>query len=174
MEGGEGGILPKADKLWLSRKYGSTTLEIMKYVRECYPLQIAEYFHQIRISQEPLFLWWFPNLMKKINIIISKLQSKYLTQAHKYGVMIPKSVKEAISLDKWNGSTLWWEAIVKEMENVRTYFELYEGNMEDFPPGYQEVCWHITFDVNMGENFRRKSRMVVGGHKITTSHFLTC
>ena len=48
------------------------------------------------------------------------------------------------------------------------YFELYEGNVEDLPPGYQEVSCHILFDANMGDNFRRKSRMVEVGHKTTT------
>ena len=43
------------------------------------------------------------------------------------------------------------------MKNVTIYFELYEGNVEDFPPRYQDVSCHIMFDVKMGENFRRKS-----------------
>ena len=47
---------------------------------------------------------------------------------------ISKSVNDTIQLDKSNGNTLWWEAIVQEMKNVRITFELYEGNMEDLPP----------------------------------------
>ena len=35
-------------------------------------------------------------------------------------------------------------------ENVRIDFELYECNVENLPPGYQEVSCHIIFDVNMG------------------------
>ena len=95
--------------------------------------------------------------MKKRNQIISKVKSKYWTRTHKYGVRIPKSVKELIALDKSNGDTLWWESIAQEMENVRISFELYEGNMEDLPTGYQEVSCHIVFDVNMGDNLRHKS-----------------
>ena len=69
---------------------------------------------------------------------------------------ILKSVNEEISIDKSNVNILWWEAIVREMKHVRIYFELYEGNVEDFPPGYQEVSCHIISDVKMGENFRHK------------------
>ena len=67
--------------------------------------------------------------MKKGNKIISKLKSKYWTHDHKYGVRIPNSVKEAIAIDNSNINTLWCEAIVQEMRNVRIYFELYEGNV---------------------------------------------
>ena len=50
-------------------------------------------------------------------------------------------------------------------EKVRIDFDIYEGNMEELPPGYQYVSCHIIFDVNIGENFRRKALLVEGGHK---------
>ena len=56
---------------------------------------------------------------------------------------------------------------------ARIDFELYEGNVEDLPPRYQGVNFHIIFDVKMGDNFHRKSRMVAGGHKTTTPSSLT-
>ena len=31
--------------------------------------------------------------------------------------------------------------------------------------GYQEIDLHMTFDVKLAENFRRKARLVAGGHK---------
>ena len=58
-------------------KDGSTSWDSMKDVKECYPLKIAEYSHQIRISQEPAFSWWVPHLTNKRNLIISKVKSKY-------------------------------------------------------------------------------------------------
>ena len=98
----------------------------------------------------------FPHVMKKRNRIISKLRSKYLTLTHKYGLRIRKSFKEAISLDKSICSTLWWEEIFQETKNAGINFELYEGNVEDFYSGYQEVSCHIIFDLNMGENLCHK------------------
>ena len=59
------------------------------------------------------------------------------------------------------------------MKNVRIYFEVWEKVVENVPPGYQEVKCHMIFDVNLGENFRRKVRMVAGGHTTTAPSLLT-
>ena len=56
---------------------------------------------------------------------------------------------------------------------MRISFELYYGSVEDLSPGYQEVSCHVIFDVNMEENFRRKARILSGGHKTTTPYYLT-
>ena len=50
------------------------------------------------------------------------------------------------------------------MANVRIAFEIFDGETSDIPPGYQQVKCHMIFDFKMGENFRRKSGMVAGGH----------
>ena len=47
---------------------------------------------------------------------------------------------------------------------MRIYFELYEVNVEELPPRYQEVSCHIIFGVSIRENFRRIYQIVVGGH----------
>ena len=51
------------------------------------------------------------------------------------------------------------------MKNVRIAFEIFEGKVKDIPIGYQKVDCHMIFDIKMGESFRRKARMVAGGHK---------
>ena len=58
------------------------------------------------------------------------------------------------------------------MKNVRIAFEKHERSPKDLV-GYQEVKCHMIFDVKMGENFRRKARMVAGGHKTVTPPTLT-
>ena len=35
---------------------------------------------------------------------------------------------KALAIDKENGNTLWWDAICKEMRNVRPAFEKWEKN----------------------------------------------
>ena len=57
-----------------------------------------------------------------------------------------------------------WDAIFQEMKNVRIAFEIFEGEVKDIPIGYQKVDCHMIFDIEMGESFRRKARMVAGGH----------
>ena len=82
-------------------------------------------------------------------------------------------MKEAERIDKENGDSLWWEAICTEMKDVRIAFEEFDGEENDLPPGYQFVECHMIFDVKLGENFRRKARMVAGGHKTSTPSSLT-
>ena len=50
------------------------------------------------------------------------------------------------------------------MKNVRIAFEENQGDPKELSPGYMEIKCHMIFDVKMGENFRRKARMVAGGH----------
>ena len=163
----------KGWEILLQWKDGSTTWEKIKDVKESYPVQLADYSHEKRISDEPAFAWWVHHVFKKRNRIISKIKSRYWTRTHKYGIRIPKTVDEAKRIDKENGDSLWWQAICQEMKNVRIAFEEFDGDEKDLPPGYQYVDCHIIFDIKMGENFRRKARMVAGGHKTSTPTTLT-
>ena len=153
-------------------KDGSTTWEKLKDVKESYPVQLAEYAIHCRIDNEPAFAWWVPHVVKKRDRIISKVKSKYWTRTHKFGIKIPKSVAEAKVIDAENGNTLWWNAICKEMKNVRVAFEEYDGSISDLI-GYRQISMHMIFDIKMGENFRRKARLVADGHKTSTPPSIT-
>ena len=162
----------KGWEILLQWKDGSTTWEAMKDIKKCYPVQLAEYAHSHRIADEAAFAWWVPHVLKKRNRIIAKVKSKYWSRTHKFGIAVPKSVVEARELDRKNGDTLWWDAICKEMKNVRIAFEEFDGNTSDLK-GFQKINCHMIFDIKMGENFRRKARMVAGGHTTTTPATLT-
>ena len=120
-----------------------------------------------------MFAWWTPYVIKKRNRIIAKVKSKYWVKTHKFGIKVPKSVEQAVQFDKENGNTLWWDAICQETKNVRIAFEVFEGEVKDIPIGYQKVDCHMIFDIKMGESFRRKSRMVSGGHTTEVTATLT-
>ena len=154
-------------------KDGSTNWVSLRDLKESYPVQTAEYTVVAKIAMEPAFAWWFPYTLKKRNQIISKVKSKYWLRTHKFGIWIPKSVKEAKRLDQENGDSQWWEAICNEMRNVRPAFEVWEKDVEHIPPGYQQIKCHMIFDVKMGENFRHKARFVAGGHTKETPLSLT-
>ena len=64
------------------------------------------------------------------------------------------------------------DAICKEMKNVGVAFEPFDGDENDLK-GYKFVKCHMIFDVKMGENFRRKARMVAGGHMTESPSSLT-
>ena len=51
-------------------------------------------------------------MLKKQNRIISKTQ-RFWVKTPKYGIRVPNTVKEAIDIDKENGNTPWWDAIMK-------------------------------------------------------------
>ena len=72
-----------------------------------------------------------------------------------------------------NHDNKWWQAICKEMANVGIAFQVFDGNEADIPKGYQYIDCHLIFDVKMGENFRRKARMVAGGHTTDVPTSLT-
>lgn len=82
-------------------------------------------------------------------------------------------MKEAVQIDRSNGNTLWWRAICKEMKNECIAFEMFDGNKNEIPPGYQCVDCHMIFHVNMGGNLRRKTGMVASGHKNSTPSSIT-
>ena len=80
---------------------------------------------------------------------------------------------EAIAIDKQNGNTLWWDAICKEMRNVRPAFEKWEQKEGELPPAFQKIKCHFIFDIKMGENFRRKASIVANGNETETPAALT-
>ena len=119
-------------------KDGTTTWSMMKDVKDSYPVQLAEYAVENKVDDKPAFKWWVPYTMKKKAHIISKIKSKYWVRSHKYGIKLPKSVKEAIEIDNENGNSLWFDALMKEMKNVRCAFEEHEGDKKDLV-GYTKI-----------------------------------
>jgi len=49
------------------------------------------------------------------------------------------------------------------MKNVRPAFEVHEGDTKDLV-GFQKIKCHMVFDLKISEGFRRKARLVAGGH----------
>ena len=163
----------KGWELLVRWKDGGTDWIALKDIKESYPVQVAEYTVSSRISEEPAFAWWSSSVLKKRNRIIMKTKSKYWLRTHKFGIEIPKSVLQARQIDAKRGNTLWWDAICKEMKNVRPAFEVFEGGVHQLHSGFQEIKCHMIFDVKIGENFCRKAHLVAGGHTTDTPATLT-
>ena len=62
---------------------------------------------------------------------------------------------------------------MKEMKNVRPTFEVLEKRKEDMPIGYQEIKFSMMFNIKLGDNFRRKDKIVGGRHKTGTPDLIT-
>ena len=126
-------------QLLVQWKDGSTNWVALKDLKESYLVQVAEYSVAAKISMELAFIWWVLHTLKKRNHIISKVKSKYWLRMHKFGIRIPKSVKEAKQLNQENGDTQWWDAICKEMWNIRPAFEVWGKDVDEIPIGYQKI-----------------------------------
>jgi hypothetical protein len=82
---------------------------------------------------------------------------------YKFGIQVPKGIKNTIDLHKKNGNHLWQEAInteLKQITDYQTFIVLDSG--EDIPTGYQKIPYHMVFDVKY--DLRHKARLVAGGH----------
>ena len=62
---------------------------------------------------------------------------------------------------------------MKETKNAQPAFEVFKKRKEDILIGYQQIKCHMIFDVKLGENFRRKARLVGGGHTKTAPDSIT-
>ena len=166
--------LRKSTKGWdlcVEWKDGSTSWERLSDLKESYPIEIAEYTVANGIDGMPAFAWWVPYVLSKRDRIIKAVNKRYFKTTHKFGIEVPKTVARALEIDRENGNTLWQDAIAKEMKAVSIAFKVLT-NGESPPPGYQFMECHMIFDVKM-ENFRRKARLVAGGHMVSVSNVPT-
>ena len=136
-------------------KDGSTSWENLADLNESHPIETAEYAVTKGIDHKPTFNRWVPHVLKKHDWIISLVRKRtthYLKRTHKFGIEVPKTVKEALALDRKNGNTLWADAIAKEMREVRIAFNILPDGGSAFI-GYQKIPCHMIFDIKM-EDFR--------------------
>ena len=90
---------------------------------------------------------------------------------HKFGIKLPKTVEEALALDKEDVYDLWWKAIQKEMSAVKVAFKILHH--DDKPSiGSQYIKCHMVFSIKM-EGFSRKACLVAGCHMVEAPKSLT-
>ena len=70
-------------------------------------------------------------------------------------------MKEAVSLDEFNETTIWQDAIKLEMKNSRVAFKLCK-KVEKAPFGHNKITCHLLFDLKL--DMKQKSRYVAGDH----------
>lgn len=88
------------------------------------PIEVADYAEARNISSEPGFIWWVPYTLRRRDRLIAGVNSGVWRTTHKYGVELPRTVTEALALDRKNGNNLWRKAIDKEMENLKVAFDI--------------------------------------------------
>ena len=143
------------------------TWEPLAHMKHADPITLAQYAKDNKLIEEPGWKW-----AKRIRTMDSSRLirlSRRICKAtrndvrFKFGVRVPRNVKEAYDLDKQNNNSLWAEAISKEMKQLRDFgtFNILDRG-ERAPDGYQRIPLIICFDVK--HDGRRKCRQVAGGH----------
>ena len=84
----------------------------------------------------------------------------------KFGIEVPRTVKDAFKLDQKNGNTLWQDALEKEMKALEE-LDCFEYHPAGYNPGddFQRTRLHIVFDIK-SDTLCGKVRLVAGGHLI--------
>ena len=116
-------------------------------MKESFPIEVSEYARANNIIDQPAFAWWCYHVLRKKDRIISGAKTKYWSETHKYGIWLPKSIKEALAIDKETGTTSWRDAIAKEMKNAMVAFEFSDN--DTIPVGHQKIAVHMVFDVKI-------------------------
>jgi Reverse transcriptase (RNA-dependent DNA polymerase) len=159
---------------------GSATWIPYKQIRIANPVELATYLKANNLIDEAPFVEWAPAMIRQAERIVAavkKNKKKYWRTTHKFGIRLPKTVKEALVIDRDTQTNMWGDAIDKEMRNVIPAFEVWLGTVEDARSnrhlvGYQEIKCHMVFDVKL-ENLLRKARFVAGGHTTSTPASIT-
>jgi hypothetical protein len=105
---------------------GCSSWEPLWNLKDANPIELAEYGEAHGLLKEPAFAWWAKEVLQRKRRIIGKVKSRYWQRTHKFGIRLPKTVAEALKLDKENGNTLWHDAIQKELKNVQVAFKFLE------------------------------------------------
>ena len=87
-------------KLCVQWKDGTTSWLPLKELKESNPVETAEYAVANKIDQEPAFVWWVKDVLRRRDRLINKIKSRFVKRTHKFGTEIPNTVKDALELDK--------------------------------------------------------------------------
>ena len=112
-----------------------------------------------------------PILLQMIHTYrMSVLYGKY----YKFGVEVPKKIKDARRIDSDNHDHLWENLMQHKINQILHEFKAFQVLEKDepTPPGYRRVPYHMTFDFKV--DLRWKSRLVIDGNRSPPVHKEEC
>ncbi len=77
--------------------------ENLSNLKESHPIETSEYAKIIGVDHEPAFNWWVPRVLNKrdrIILLLKKRNPRFLKKTHKFGIEVPKTVKDALTKAK--------------------------------------------------------------------------
>jgi hypothetical protein len=146
---------------------GEETYEPLYEMIKDDPISVAKYAKAQGLLGTPDWkkLQKFARRIKKFLRMVTqaKLQRGSRGIRFKFGVQVPRNFKEAMELDKKNKSTLWRNAIKKEMDQIAEYGTFRDlGRGATAPADYKKITVCLVFNVK--HDLRHKARLVAGGH----------
>ncbi|CAJ1962164.1 unnamed protein product, partial [Cylindrotheca closterium] len=90
----------------------------------------------------------------------------------RYGIPIPRTVKEALALDDDNGNHFWREAMEKEIASLIA-MNCFDFHSSDYKPGPNSQFAPLRMIFEAKQDGRRKGRLVCGGHLVDPRGILT-
>ena len=92
----------------------------------------------------------------------------------KFGIKVPRNIKEALLFDKESRNNKWMDAVAKEMKVLKDlkcfkfhppYKRFHKSN------GWQYAPLHMIFDIKQ-QDMRYKARLVAGGNVVDSSEYI--
>jgi hypothetical protein len=74
-----------------------------------------------------------PHVLQKRIIIVAAVTKHFQKRTHKFVIEAPTIWDECVKFDKGNDNTLWHDAVMKEMKNVRIAFQILNGEESATP-----------------------------------------
>ena len=91
-------------------------------------------------------------VINKVNIKRKPFREK---PRYKYGVEIPRNVKEALRFDKENGNKKWAEAMKLEIQLLKN-LECFEFQPKDYSPNKEYQKTTLVMIMNIKQDLRHK------------------
>ena len=92
-------ITTKGWKLCVTWRDGTSSWEWLSDLKESYPIQVTEYAVGQDLTHEPAFAWWVQKFLQKRDHIVSAVKQRYAKRSHKFGIEVPRMVKQALEID---------------------------------------------------------------------------
>jgi hypothetical protein len=145
---------------------GEQTWEPLNNMKADDPVTVAQYVKEKDLVNKPYWKW-ANRYLKNPKKFIRYSRQVYLAKkrngpVYKFGVRVPRNLKEAILIDQQSKDNAWKEAIKKEMDKIMEYETFRMPPDGKPPPDYKKIPCHMIFDVK--HDGRRKARFVAGGH----------
>ena len=145
---------------------GEVSWEPMDVIRKDDPVTLAKYAKDKNLENQAGWKWakrYTKNQKKFIRLVKIMKSQKKNGPKFKFGIQVPRSMREALELDRANGNNFWKDAIDTEISQQLDYDVFKDLPKGQKPPrNYTFVPLHMCFDVKF--DLRRKARLVAGGN----------